>query len=528
MRTLLFLAFALTLTAQSIQVSGRVLTIDGQPIPEARITWRQGGIGAPLADPNVEPPFVTTNADGVFSFSPSVAGQYRIDVNKAGWIPRVQSFTLKEGQTIRDLILPLEPASFITGRVLDSEGNPVPKALVTAYRYAYLRGARSLSAAIRPVAADANGVYTLPNLTAGRYYVRVEANGPAVTTYYPSTLDFKVASAIEVATGATQSNIDIRQRKEPLFHIRGRAVDESGAPVGNAALNILPEHPFEMLSAPPLIPTAGDGSFEFTGLLPGGYVIRAWPNAVFGGQPTRYMGRANVTIARDNIDNLLLKVNTGYSVSGKLRMEDNSPVTIPPAGLSVYLTDAEQTFTLGSLNATAAPDGTFRIDKVPPDKHYIGISPLGPNAYIKSIHYDGQDITRSPIDLLSSGRHNLEIVLGVDAGRVDARVLNSNGEAVPRAQVALWPDQPDEGSPNASVRVTLSAINGYVSFYVRPGKYRLAAFTDVEQTFVQSLDFLDRFRDRAAEIVVGDGAYVNDNLEPISREDAAAVIRNLP
>lgn len=533
MRTLLFLASALTLAAQSIQVSGRVLTVDGQPIPEARITWRQVGIGAPLADPNVEPPFVTTNPDGVFSFRPSVAGQYRLDVTKAGWIPRVQSFTLKEGQAIRDLMFPLEPASFITGRVLDSEGKPVPKAMVTAFQYAYLRGERSLSASTFPIAAAANGSYEVPNLTAGRYYLRVEANGPAVTTYYPSTLDFMAASVIEIATGATQSNIDIRQRKEPLFRIRGKAVDEFGAPAANAALNILPEHPVNTRVAPPRVMTGADGSFEFIDLLPGRYVIRAIPirGLTVDGKrvDAKYAGRASVTITNDNIDDHLLKVNGGHTLTGKLITEDGSPLPIPPAGLSVYLTDAEQPFMPSGLNgAITSITGTFRIDTIPPAKYYLAISPLTPKIYIKSIYYGGQDSTRLPIDLLSSGRDNLEIVLGVDAGRVDARVLNSDGQGMPRALVALWPDQPDEGSPNASVRVTFSAINGYVSFYVRPGRYRLAAFAEVEQAYAQSPDFLNRFRASAAEIVVGDGAYVHGNLEPISREDAEAVIRNLP
>ena len=80
----LCLAFAAAKArAQTIQVSGRVLTVAGQPIPEARVTWRQ--IGAPT-DPRAQQPFATTNAEGEFTFAPAAPGQYGLIATKTGWL----------------------------------------------------------------------------------------------------------------------------------------------------------------------------------------------------------------------------------------------------------------------------------------------------------------------------------------------------------------------------------------------------------------------------------------------------------
>lgn len=546
MRTICLVLAAAALSAQTIQVSGRVLTVSGQPIPEARITWRQ--IGVSVTDPRAPQPFTTTNAEGAFTLTPPAPGQYALTITKTGWITQNRTITLTSGQTLTDLSFRIVPASSITGRVLDSDGNPVAKAMVTAYRYAYIRGARSLNTSNYSVATDANGAYTLPNLTAGRYYLRVEANGPAVATYYPSTLDSAAASAIDVDTGAVRSGVEIRQRKEALFHIRGKAVDESGAPAANAALTILTEQPIESLTPPTRVPSAADGSFEFKDLLPGRYVIRATPNGnvvtadrqIF---PAKGAGRISVNITRENIEDLKFTLDEGYTLVGRIKTDDGSTLPVPSApakplppgaiemsGLRVSLSDAEQTFTAGNLNVAAAPEGgAFRIEKIPPAKYYVRVSPLPPNVYIKSVRYGGQDITRSPIDLMYGGGDNLEIILGTKAGTVSVTVRNSKGEVVPRVQVALWPDSPDKGTSNSSIRVVTSDDNGVVRFTsLRPEKYHLAAFAEAEQAFVQSPDFLDRFRSRAVELEVGDGASLERILEPISREDAVAVIRNLP
>ncbi|MEP6962354.1 MAG: carboxypeptidase-like regulatory domain-containing protein [Acidobacteriota bacterium] len=208
----------------------------------------------------------------------------------------------------------LAQAAVISGRVPDGDGKPVEKAPVTALQFTFTRGARSLNPAGYTIATDADGTYRFGNLTGGRYYIRAELRAPAVGTYYPSTTDPGAAAAIDVSAGNERSGVDIRQRNDPVFRVRGKAVDASGAPAVNAALNILSEHPIETLTPPARVPRAADGSFEFTDLLPGTYIIRAIPNGFVmdaKGQraEAKYSGRISVTVTREDVLDVRMPVD---------------------------------------------------------------------------------------------------------------------------------------------------------------------------------------------------------------------------
>lgn len=537
MRTIyLYLFLTAAALAQYIQVSGHVLDSNDKPIEAARVR---------LAFQRETPVDATTNAQGAFTIE-APARSYNFSVNKDGFLPYTEPITASRSS----LNIRLMPASSISGRVLDSDGKPVPKASVTAFRYVYAFGARSLNPIGYSIATNEEGLYTFPTLPAGRYYLRVEGKDGLVTTYYPSTLDPAAAAAVDAETGATRPGVDIRQRKEQLFIVRGKAVMANGESATNAALTILPEQSIQTQIPPPRVQPIADGSFEFKDLLPGRYVIRATPNGnVMNADkqliPAKGAGRINVNITRENIEDLKFTLDDGYTLAGRVRTEDGSALPIPPrppspakplppgaidmSGLRVSLIDAEQIFTPGNLNVAAAPEaGAFRIENIVPGKFYIRVSPLPPNVYIQSVHYRGNDITRSTIDLMYGGGDNLEIVLGTKAGTVSATVRNTKGEAVPRVQVALWPEKSDMGTLNSSIRVAVTDDYGAVRFTgLRPEKYRLAAFAEAEQAFVRSPDFLDRFRSRAAELDVSENASLERTLETVGREDALAAIRNL-
>lgn len=175
--------FTAALAAQSIRVEGRVTTRSGQPIEGALVVWQ--------LTPPVE---AKTDSQGAFAIEAPAGGDRAIMVMKAGFMPA--SFS-RQGRT--SVLFRLSPTGSITGRVLDADGDPVPRAQVTPLRQSwYERGRRSLFAASITVTADADGIYTFHNLTPGRYYLRVEAKAPAVTTYYPSTLDVAVAAAVDI------------------------------------------------------------------------------------------------------------------------------------------------------------------------------------------------------------------------------------------------------------------------------------------------------------------------------------------
>lgn len=384
------------------------------------------------------------------------------------------------------------------------------------------------------VTADADGLYTFQNLIPGRYYLRVEANAPAVTTYYPSTVDVAAAAAVDVEAGGDRSGVDIRQLVAPVFRIRGKAVDESGAPAANASLYISQEPPISNIFPIPPVPSVSDGSFEFGGLLPGRYTVHAEPE----GSETKYAGRVSVAVEQRDIDDLRLVVNRGFSLSGFVGMDDgtaipaarqmtadNKTIDLPLFGII----DTERWSMFRDVSVVRA-EGRFRIDNVPAGKYRVLMQPLPQKLYIKSIKLGNEEI-HGPLDLSYGSLSNMRIVLGTDAGEVHAVARDRNGQAMAGVFVVLWPEP---RNPDPAYRPFFGSLletdeNGTVLFDILPpGKYRLAAFTDVDRMLAQSLDFLEYFQSRAETVEVEKNGSVESTLEPISRDDAAAAIRNLP
>ena len=544
MRNIILAAFlgALSASAQNVQVAGRVLTASGEPVAAASVFLRPLG-QAPVAPGQDNRIRAATDAQGQFALE-AAPGRYVLSSEKATYLPQQFGMvTLEPEKPLGGLTIRMTLAASITGRVTDAAGDPVVNAQVTAFVYTYIRGARQMTAPGYSARTDDRGVYRLPNLAAGRYFVRAD------TIYYPSATGSASAVAIDIAAGEQHTGADISHRRQQTFSIRGKAIEAAtGAPAINAALRILQEGEPETLTPPLPVPTrAPDGAFEFTGLAPGIYTIRAAPSGFVmtaNGErvPARYAGRLQVSITNGDVDDVSFAVNAGAELTGSIAMENGGPLpeaprpALPPdlaptarAGWQAALTAAEQTFTWGDLSGIAGPDGSFRIERILPGRYYPSIRMLPPAVYIKSIHLGPVDVTREPLTIAAGSAGPLRIVLASNPGEVRGVVRNREGQPVARVTVSLWPEQPDRGTSSSGVRAVTTGEDGrFQVLGLRPEKYYAAAFEEAEPAYLRSPDFLDRFRSRGAAVDVAPGSTSELVIEPVSRADAAAEIRRLP
>jgi Carboxypeptidase regulatory-like domain len=278
-------------------LAGRV-TVDGTstPIAGARVLVFPAG---PVAGPMGPPPQATTDQDGRFAFDGLPAGEYRIDVQKAGFAPlsepdrgpappvgRVprgtqdapipsigallsaagmsRAVTIAAGQ-VASVDLRLQRGGVISGRVLDPTGEPWTDARVMAMRR---MPAPATAAAVPqfmpapmqgPQQTNDLGEFRIPGLAPGEYVVAAVPHafsglgGPgvtppsstggthttAVTTFYPGTADQAAAQRITVAAGAEVGNIVFMVQSAPAFRVSGVVVDESGAPIEDAIVMLM-------------------------------------------------------------------------------------------------------------------------------------------------------------------------------------------------------------------------------------------------------------------------------------------------
>lgn len=333
-------------TSKPARLEGRVTSLNGEAVRKATVRLQGSAQLATGGNAQGRSNYsVTTGDGGEFVFENVTAGRYTLTAEKSGFLPMrygarsengpPSQLTVAAGTEIARVEMKMTPQGVIIGRVLDSDGDPIANAQITASRYGYDNGRRTLmevgtgiqatalpagaGAAANPAAgaaaltslfgggglsSDDQGNFRINNLPPGRYYVKAEFRGTAgilgmiqaqavafggepaapaqesthIATFYPNSMDASGAVPVEVTAGSEVRGVDIRMRKERVYSIRGKVIDTStGGPVNGAMVLLIPPdvsevNPFALLSNMSLSGT--DGTFEIRNLLPGNYGLQ--------------------------------------------------------------------------------------------------------------------------------------------------------------------------------------------------------------------------------------------------------------
>ncbi len=250
------------------------------------------------------PPQAVTDQDGRYVFERLRPGAYTVAVEKTGYAAPIgpsnaRRVEVAAGQSIDDVDLHLERGAVIAGRVLDPAGEPLPDARVTAVRRVSSPGAgpRLLPAPGQGQQTNDLGEFRIASLPPGEYYIaamprRMTMIGAAgttgtaraagsprttiATTFYPGTPDQATAQPVAVAAGAEVGNIVFTMQSVPSFRVSGIVVDEQGAPVANAMVNLMGDPRSGMFMGPVGgTRTQANGRFDIDDVPAGSYRVNA-------------------------------------------------------------------------------------------------------------------------------------------------------------------------------------------------------------------------------------------------------------
>ena len=298
--------------AAKATVVGSVLrATSGEPISRATVTLTrvqtpgprgggpQGQAGQRGQQPAQQQPLVftaTTDDQGRFRITDVEEGPYRIIAARNGFARQEYGqrsynrpgtvMNIRAGQQVTDVAFRLTAASTLSGRVLDSLGEPQPGVTVQALRSTYdATGKRTL----QPVGSTRTndlGEYRIYWINPGRYFVSAnaarstlelitagasqaaaQAQDPAQAqqaaqaaamfggganpnevpdqnlglTYYPGTTDASRAIAMDLQAGQELRGIDFTLIRTQRVRVSGRVIDTTtGAPPQNAAVSVSP------------------------------------------------------------------------------------------------------------------------------------------------------------------------------------------------------------------------------------------------------------------------------------------------
>jgi protocatechuate 3,4-dioxygenase beta subunit len=315
---LLIVALAGAQASQPVESPGRIagrVTAEGTnaPVASARVILMSQGRSGPFGPP----PQATTDRDGRFAFDRVAPGDYRIEVQKAGYAPLSDPFA-HNAQTVHvvagqaaDVELHIQKGAAISGRVIDAMGEPVAEVRVMAMRRVPERAAPGVPPWIPAMGAGQQtndlGEFRVSGLPPGEYLIAAmpqEAmsgfGGPGIapatapasrpttttTTYYPGTSDQAAAQPIAVAAGSDVGNIVFTMQSVAAYRVSGVVVDENGAPVAGAWVMLMGDPRSGLFTGRGgSANTQDDGRFTIEGVVSGTYRATASIPIAMGGTP---------------------------------------------------------------------------------------------------------------------------------------------------------------------------------------------------------------------------------------------------
>jgi protocatechuate 3,4-dioxygenase beta subunit len=535
-------------------IGGRVLAADtGRPLKRASVLASGGGRQARGA---------TTDDLGRFRVTGLPAGTYTITASKSGFVDAIfgqrrplqpgTPVQLADGQETSGIDLRLTRGSVITGHVLDEDGEPLARALVTVQRYQYVRGERQLTSAGSDQTDD-RGQYRVFGLPPGDYYVSATAGGLAqilgrgfqfaagalagagrggrgaffggppvedaepvgyAPTYYPGVTSAADATKVTVAPGQELGGIDFQVQLVAMSTVSGTVIGSSG-PV---PVMLVPQDRGGVFRRQVLrAGSQADGSFAIANVPPGHYTAIARSGG--RGEDPR-IGTQAVTVAGDNVTGISIALQPGVSLAGYITVESSgTPAPVDYSGFRVDAPDVDPLpFVGGGPNTSgsrAEKNGAFQINGLLPGRHYIRVNGQG-SWSLQSVSVAGRDVTDEPVDL-KSGQNvdSVSIVLTDRSTQVTGTVRDAEGNPVQQITViAFSADQQywhSQSRQIQAVRVDQSGV-----FHLRglpPGDYSVAAVDDAEEGEWFDPSYLEGIRTGAKRLSLSEGESATLDLK---------------
>ena len=464
---------------RNASVRGRVRGPDGRPVGGAFVSVVPIGPNRTPLRANEQLVPAISDGDGAYELTGLAPGDYRVLAVKvtASLLGEVRPTVanVREGQIIDDADITLERASGISGTIVDAYGEPMEGVTVQLWQRR-TGGGRALLLPVPSVASrrtDDRGRYRLFGAIPGTFYV--VATDAATRVYHPGTATIAEALPVHVERGRDTAAVDVTFVETRVGRIQGFAVDAAGQPV-NSPVALVDSHRSGFpMPAPRTAAVAADGSFTFSNIPPGDYVVQATVGTE--SRPTQF-GRQYVTVTDGEAPPLVVRTLPGTKLTGRIRLEgDSSSISFDRFGLDSHVTDWDYV-RIGSTSppAVVLEDGTFEMTGLHGPKHLVGTAPEG--WWLKSVDIGAVDASEQPFPFGAGGQsHDNVVATFADTGAEINGGVRAGGQPATEYTVLIFStDRNRWWAPSGYVRLARPAPDGrFRVASLPPGEYLIAA-----------------------------------------------------
>jgi len=479
------------LGSSSYRIAGTVVSkADGHPLARTRVVL------ANVKEQKI-PLSLVTGEDGKFVFSGLPAGKFSLLGAKRGFntthyeehIPFSTAIVTGANIDTEHLVLRLTPDSYVVGKVLDENSEPVRRANVKLYVVSHEQGA-SRVVGKRDGVTDDRGAYELGPLTPGTYYVSVRGEpwyavhppekaewrtksqpkqvDPGLDvaypiTYYGDTSDADSATPIQLR-GGDRVEADVHLAPVPTLHLLFRV------PVGANNRMFVPQllqSGFgEDIGVPGVQPRlVSPGVWELSGVPQGNYKV-----GILGGVNRQEFRTTELSAITDGqeIDTSEGQALGTVKVNVQLPGEKTVPSTLA-VGLRIPR---------GNLKSWSNVDakGEAQLQQVAPGRYEVISWNIGRPYGIVHIAAEGCGLSGRLVTINAGSSPSIALTLASGVGVVEG-VVKRSGKVLAGSMVVLVPNDPAEHLD--LFRRDQSDLDGTFAIKnVVPGTYTVLAIDD--------------------------------------------------
>ena len=438
-------------------IGGHIVAADGRAVSGAQVVL------IPTGRTDVVARYAITDATGAYRFvlPQETGGTFRIGALRRGYLRMAfgqrsptdpgDEIAVGIGEVRDDIDIMLPRPATISGTLFDENGDPIEGATIRVVGVHSADGRRRLSWAVLPGSrpTDDLGRYRISGVGPADYLlvaivgqitgIEVSADLPGyATTFFPGTPNVAEGQVVSVG-GADVSGVDFSLVRTKTARVSGRAFDASGDPI-TGGIALMPS----LRSARVLPSTIGarierDGTFEFSNVAPGEYVLQAqrhrngrWNE---GDSWTQY-----VTVVDADVTDLEIRTTAGSRMTGRVVIEGGGAIKPSQLELSpMPVDDLAPRFGGPPAVALVGDDLTFELAGLRGPRR-LQLLRTPPGFALEAVRKDGADITDTvlPFGRADQSLDGVEVVLTNQVSEITGIVTDRRGRPNDRAAVFVF------------------------------------------------------------------------------------------